>query len=656
MNESPLAGTLRDALTRVSIGRRHSSNLSDRTSFLEILKEIDEKAAERITGDLDRFEDLERLGHTPILGVCGMQNSGKSTLVAHHLSVNGRKRILVGEFSQEGTHRFVFWAPQSWEDDPERKTALEQFIGKAFDRMPEKLAANPQKAAEQYNARNARTEEFGVPLLAFDPALDNLGLAILDCPDIQRSLNPEARERTAHLRKKALAKAARLCSCFFIVSEVTQQEDESLRSVFDAIEAEQTGLPIFYICTKAGISRLHSVRVDVVDRLEAIGVRQKVSRIFASPRLAEVPDTGYPEEVQYHDLDGELKDIAEVSRYLDVSHLQRQFLDDLKSKVSADFDIGKSALQKHYEANGRTTAAVRERLLKFLDTEFYRGKGGLSPFYTRATVSELMHSLSRTAPWYLKASMWTARGFQKTKDGLGRGWEWINQKMDPLRRQKRKESGIPQNLGKVTTDSFVLSFEGQSWIPPETGEETLQEIWNSCLRVVANDDIINEKNLRLDLDEKMAAIWEDVSWGRKAVAVASPLAILSGAVLTVLVAPIDMGGSAVVFAASASELLLAAGLGGAAGAAASVALDKCVEKHAARPQHSAVLAMLQDRMGVPRATEKELRMMEENKVIKLNESNVPPKDALIHVLKEPVILLDGKALASIEQALGANVE
>ncbi|MDF1659135.1 MAG: hypothetical protein P1U58_16075 [Verrucomicrobiales bacterium] len=656
MNESPLTEPLREALTSVSMGRRYPSDSREQTSLLDILKEIDREAASKLAGDLDRCEELERLGHTPILGVCGMQNSGKSTLVAHHLSAEGRKRVLVGDFSDEGTHRFVFWAPRSWEEDPERKAALERFIGKAFDGVPEMLATDPEKAAEQYNARTARTEEFGVPLLAFDPALDDLGLAILDCPDIQRSLKPEARERTAHLRKEALAKAARLCSCFFIVSEVKQQEDEKLRSVFDAIEAEQTGLPIYYICTMVGMSRPDSVRTDVVDRLKSIRVREKVRRIFASPKLAQVPESGYPENVEYHDLEGELINIADVSRDLDASQLQRQFLDDLKGKVGDDFELGNAAIEKHQKANEETIAAVRERLLRFLDTEFHRGNGGLSPFYTRAVVSELMQSLSRTAPWYLRASMWTARGFQKTKDGLGNGWDWIEKNLIPFRQEKREDSGISRDLGKVTTDSFVLALEGQGWMPQEAEEKTLQEIWNSCVRVVANDEFINESNLRLDLDEKMAAIWEDVSWGRKAVAVASPLVILSGALLTVLVAPIDMGGSAVLFAASASELLLAAGLGGAAGAAASVALDKCIEKHAARPQHSAVFAMLQDRMGVPRATEKELRVIPENKVIKLNESKVPQKDALVHVLKEPVILPDEKALETVEQALGTNLK
>lgn len=653
MNEPISSQSLRDALTSVSIGRRYSIDSNQRTSFLDILEEIDKEAAAKLTGDLDRFEELERLGHTPILGVCGMQNSGKSTLVAHHLSAEGRDRVLVGEFSDEGTHRFVFWAPQSWGDDPERKTALERFIGKAFDGVPEMLATNPQKAAEQYNARTARTEEFGVPLLAFDPALDDLGLAILDCPDIQRSLKPEAKERTAHLRKEALAKAARLCSCFFIVSEVTQQEDEKLNSVFDAIEAEQTGLPIYYICTKASMSRPDSVRADVVHRLESARVWEKVNRIFASPRLAEVPENGYPEKVEYHDLDGELKDIADVSRDLDASQLQRQFLDDLVGKVFSHFQTGKRAVLAHQENNQKIIREARAILAKFLDNEFHKGKGGMSPLYTRQVVSALMDSMARTAPWYLQPSMWVAGGFRWMKEGLCEGWGWIEAKLPSFRQARQSQTEAIKDLGKVSPDSFVLCLHGSWFIPAEVDDELLKEVWKRSLAVLAKDDWVNHSELRIDLDKRMEKVWDEISTWDKVLATTSLPVMLAGGLAVVLLAPIDFGGSAVIYSASLSEIFFAIGL---SGAAASHALDNSMEIHAARPQHSALLAMLQDRIGVPRATEPELLRMTENKKMKLHVSSVPRKDPLIHVLKEPVILLDEVALESVEQALKTKTE
>jgi hypothetical protein len=650
------ANELRHQLTGLSIGERYFAEASPRTSFLEILQDIDPESAEILTKSMERYEGLERLGHTPILGVCGMQNSGKSTLVAHHLSSAGRKRVLVGDFSEEGTHRFVFWAPQSWEADAERKNALEQFIGNAFGGIPELLSADPAKAAEQYNARTARTEEFGVPILAFDPALDDLGIAILDCPDIQRSFDSNSKEPTAHLRRIALGKASRLCSCFFVVSEVTQQEDEKLRAIFDAIEAEQTGLPVFYVCTKVHRARMDSVYADVLDRLDSIRVRDKVRSFFASPRLETAPETGYPRGVEYRNLQEKGQSIEALCNGLEASRLQSLFLADLQDKIAADFSNGEGELRAHDGFNQQIIQDVRKTLLKFLDNEFHRGESGLSPFYTKEIVSTIMDSLARTAPWYLKPSMWVPGVFRWTMGVLKKGKDRIASSI--LKRQKKERSKIEKSkhIKKVKSKNFALCFEGRSYIPAVVDEAQLEEIWESSVSALGEQDVHQADELRIDLDEKMKAVWKEVPFRKKALAGRNLLVVLAGGLLAALLLPLDGGGSFAVYAVTVKELMLAVGLSGLAGTEAAFALSKTIEDYAARPQHSAILAMLQDKMGVPRASTAELQAMPENKKIELNDSDIPRKDALIHVLKEPVILLDEDALAAIKETVQSDEE
>jgi hypothetical protein len=118
----------------------------------------------------------------PIVAVAGLINSGKSSLVAAFLSPQSRTRVLRGISSREGTQRFTLWAPASWKQDAAFRNQLEQMFTRVFRHAPEPLA----ETAETAHAQQRENESLDVPLLAFDTALDLHGIALLDCPDVQR--------------------------------------------------------------------------------------------------------------------------------------------------------------------------------------------------------------------------------------------------------------------------------------------------------------------------------------------------------------------------------------------------------------------------------------------------------------------------------------
>jgi hypothetical protein len=195
-------------------------------------------AGEAITEAFQRrveaCQQADRLEQTPIVGVCGTVNSGKSTVVAGFLSEEGRRRVLVGLLGKAGTNRFVFWLPLSWRANGLGAT-VEEMIERQTGEMPERLAEDRDEAGIQYNAAVDRARKFNIPLVAYDAALDSGGIAFLDCPDIQRSLDESVDESTAHLRLERLRSIAPLCSAFVVITSMAQAGTEDVGKVFDAL-------------------------------------------------------------------------------------------------------------------------------------------------------------------------------------------------------------------------------------------------------------------------------------------------------------------------------------------------------------------------------------------------------------------------------------
>src|SRR4051812_12570612 len=76
----------------------------------------------------ERYEFVHGFLIVPLVAIAGLINSGKSSLVASFLSDTGRRRVLRGMHSREGTQRFTLWAPAAWEQDAGFRTRLDEML------------------------------------------------------------------------------------------------------------------------------------------------------------------------------------------------------------------------------------------------------------------------------------------------------------------------------------------------------------------------------------------------------------------------------------------------------------------------------------------------------------------------------------------------
>lgn len=251
MDWSALLSLLEDDDRRAAVQREYPAE--SRESFLGALRRIaasrtrlphhaestDWSAVIRSTGR--QFHTAEQLVNWPTVAVAGMLNSGKTSLVATFLSERGRRRTLIGTGNHQGTHRFILWLPSKWEQDSELYGLLMQRIGDAIGQSPEMLSQDPDEAHRQYNNSGGQAELLTVPLVATDPRLDEVGIGLLDCPDI---VSDEAFGLgSPEQRRKVLGKAATLCSAFLVVTSAESSRDAALGDLLRVASDLMPGIP-----------------------------------------------------------------------------------------------------------------------------------------------------------------------------------------------------------------------------------------------------------------------------------------------------------------------------------------------------------------------------------------------------------------------------
>ncbi len=135
---------------------------------------------------------------------------------------------------------------------------LKQYMHDLFGVLPEPLAEDPAQAFAQYNgqilpanhagiAASTTIDPLQVPLLAYDSGLNQLGLALLDCPDIQTAFGLSLHDAEVPLhetldaeqvqqhRRHMLGRVGRLCSAFLIVSKLSSLHDDTLISIMETL-------------------------------------------------------------------------------------------------------------------------------------------------------------------------------------------------------------------------------------------------------------------------------------------------------------------------------------------------------------------------------------------------------------------------------------
>lgn len=242
----------RRALTQWAVTRQHDK--TDHSLTLEQMM-VRLRGSEWTNNCHHLADMLEKHGNLmscPVLGVMGELNAGKSTVVSGFLSPQGQSRLPRGISGNKGTHRFVYWVPQSWlDDDTQRETLfelLQTVHGKTcgIDRLP----SDPDSAEEMYRQGETDPEAFFTPVVAGDSALDALNLAFLDCPDVKTAPLSSRWATEQRDRQHFVAEASRLCSAILFLVDHGHIRDESVYHLLNDVRQKVSPVPIYLLVNK----------------------------------------------------------------------------------------------------------------------------------------------------------------------------------------------------------------------------------------------------------------------------------------------------------------------------------------------------------------------------------------------------------------------
>jgi hypothetical protein len=598
---------------------------------------------------ISKFDVLERI---PILGVCGMIASGKSSLVASFLSADGANRPLIGDLDIGSTNRFTFWLPLSWKDDEIISRNLHEFIEATFGAPPELLSEDPGQAQAQQNARGSESKpvELGIPLLAFDQALDACGVAFLDCPDVQKSAQESILAPTADLRLKALRNGSRLCSGFVVVTTLSDAPTEVFGRILKTLESTGRDLPV-YIALNMIPKRhdptacLEQIR-KIVDRW---GMNSQVQMVFGA-RYQNTDETPRPD---FRKLPDEELPLSAISENLDPSVLFGKALAGAYSEITRNIATLRDRLETQSKGQKSKVEKVQESVSDFLSAQLFDDEGSLRSFMPPHLAKQVMESFKRTAPIWMKPGFLFHKPVEIVVQGAAKGAQWIlaqfpsNWLRTRLLNAKIKN---PDALREIKPDAFISHMQGRSFTPPNVDSDKLRKVWASGLEAVADKHMSEVVSNRDNLDDHTRSVWSEVPLYKKAAFAATfPLA-LATTLLAVLFIPFDFGASAVM-AASIGELMAAAGFGYLANVPAMAKLKSLLEKEVGIPQISDLHAALCDGFGVPRHKEPQLKHRATGKSIKLNKTSIAPQPPHLPCLDGGYFELNAKAFSEIQKKL-----
>ena len=598
--------------------------------MLELLKRYDGEVA----AGWERAASLAQvLLSVPIMAIAGLNDQGKSSLVASFLSDAGQKRVLRGTRGREGTFRFTLWLPEAWAKDLELRRSLENEFASIFGCALEPLPEEPGAARAAQN--DAALLE--VPLLSWDAKLDDLKIGLLDCPDVQKL--PPGSEAAAPARRLALLeRAGRICAATIIVAK---HENLTIRP-FQAVEGALLGrlhiyafnqvreLPPTEVLAEARAAlnltseapcyaaydfglRIYEKRTPLWDANRA-ALPDESRCLPCFFRLTEHPEENTPEGIAE---DRSLHRLASTFDWAAlVSDLHQEKRHGLRRVTQAAFDQLAQQFARQEERLKLACRHVWEACLGTLD-----GDEGQRIVFNAEMTSDFAEAIVDCAPWYI-------RGPLRAKAAVGRGAQWVGELASRLTPEQIKHFGRVLSLGKKVQHiaQAVKAFRGKGakTTAPETPQAVFTRLlvtrWHKASHPVKDETLDAAVELifvrfgkeglsnlpKAKWDEIARKFWRQAPKGKAALAVAVSLLTALGVVLyatfepaggTVLVA--FMFGKAMV-ALTVKELLVTLGLGAAVHAASAVVMQSSLEAELGPLQRSRFFAIACDEFGLPR--------------------------------------------------------
>lgn len=625
-----LRSLLEDEADRAAVLRIYPSPA--REGFLPALRRIDPPIAAAVLEAGNQLHHANELIQYPVVAIAGMLNSGKTSLVATFLSPQGRARTLRGVGHAQGTHRFVLWLPEKWKADAELWSLLLARLGDALGSPPELLAADPATAHRQYNNDQRRSEAICVPLVATDPALDQVGLGLLDCPDI---VSDESLGLGAPLqRRQLLGRAATLCSAFLVVASAEQSRDMTLGELMRIAGDLMPGVPRLLAVNK--IRPREQSPEQVYSTFAPLAQQYQIETIYAAydfdiqssqpfiPRglhnavaqpiepeeslpiffsLAKEAHTNPPHEITADRLLGSLSERLDRGRLFDrfraalESNLRAAIWDRGRQRIIDDIAM----LQSHTESARR---CLMDAALEVFARLGPRGEITELRLHQNARIiRQLSEAFVKTAPWYARWSVQMNASFRRVAGGAG---DWVrawlpSQSVRNVTEEVRGRFRRGEHGGLLTAEMLrtLIRYHVDAHPMPHWHDDSpWGEACQAAIDRYERDDFTTLDAKRLD--EACSEMWAKVSVLKKGTAVAAPLLILLTTFGAVIMIPFDLGTS-VIASASISELLAASGLTAITSIWAGGKNAAHVEQQAARQQLADLIAVLCDTFGVARS-------------------------------------------------------
>lgn len=605
-------------------------------SFLGALQRLNPAVASRLIASGRQFDTAARLVGWPTVAVAGMLNSGKTSLVATFLSEEGRRRSLRGTSNSEGTHRFVIWLPSKWREDAELWGLLMQQIGDAIGASPELLSDSVTVAHKQYNNHEGDSTTLSVPLVATDPKLDQLGIGLLDCPDI---VSDEAFGLgSPELRRQVLGRAATLCSAFLVVTSAESTRDGTLGDLLRIAAELMPGVPRLLAVNKV---RAKLTPDQVLETFSPLARRHGIDSIYAAydfdvpstkPFIPELEYTAHLNRLDEDPLPSfysvlaspdqnppatisEDRLLANLPSQLDRGQLFEKFRVALQNGLrNSIWNDAMVLLEKDADESRSQTERASVCLLEAA-TDFFaqRAPGGeiteLRLHQSERIIRQLTESFAATAPWYARLGVRLNAAVRRVFGGAGD----LLKQLTPSAIAKRAAGEVREKFrrgeygGLLTAERLADSLErhGASnhmrfWFEhnSDTQSIALREACDAAILRFEKDDFTSLDPARLD--SAVRQMWKEIPTHKKLTAGLTPLAALLATFGGVMMIPIDFGATHLIASASISELLAAAGLTTLSTLWAGKRSTRDVEYQAAKQQLGDFHAVLCDIFGIHR--------------------------------------------------------
>ncbi len=567
----------------------------------------------------------QALVSVPIVAVAGLNDQGKSSLVASFLSPAGAARVLRGTAQKQATFRFTLWLPAAWGADARLQHVLNQAFTSVFGAAPEPLPLDPEAA---FSAQNA-SQSLHIPLIAWDPRLDDLKIGLLDCPDIQKCPAGADAEAT-DLRYTLLKKAARLCAATILVLRYENATTVEFRRVSDAFPGQ-----------------LHLFAFNQIRDLPAHDALREVSAALALP-----PDAlcygAYDYDLRRYEKytpawDPNLQPLAAgASAYPCFFRLTPNATESLPEHIHRERSLqhlagrlDRQALVREFhiesrrrlrtlveQSLGEVIAQIRKqdlRLRKACEQVWESCHESLScPEGQRIILSATMaqdfaDAVMRCAPWYIKAPLWAKAsvsagalrvaefGRAFTPHSVARYGRMIGLAASKLKSAFVKSSQVEEPIAAVFARLLATRWRAARRPIEDTQIRAVTERTFERFNEVGLNNLPREK-----WDDIAIAFWKEAPRGRAGLTTA--LSLLAALGLLIYTAFEPVGGSVLIafslgktlLALTIKELFVAVGLGALVGTACALALQRNLEAELGPLQKARFFALACDELGLPR--------------------------------------------------------